>query len=51
MQVLPKMLTKQLTYTDLYQKIALALKNVHNLFLLAKGVGFFVCEYAAQKFT
>ena len=37
-------------YGDLYILIAECLKDQHNLFLLAKGSGFFVANLMAQKF-
>ena len=37
-------------YIELYKKIAEALKNQQDLFILGKGTGFMAAEYAASKF-
>ena len=51
-ELLPERVNMTLTdeYLELYQQIAEMLKTQQNLFCLAKGTGFFVQNYMAQKF-
>lgn len=39
------------TYKDKYKEIGVFLRDHENLFILAKGTGFFVANYMAEKFT
>lgn len=41
----------QANYLAQYKEVAKFLKNQDNLFLLAKGTGVFVSDFAAQKFV
>ena len=38
-------------YVTKYKEIATFLRDHENLFILAKGTGFFVANYMAEKFT
>jgi glucosamine 6-phosphate synthetase-like amidotransferase/phosphosugar isomerase protein len=39
------------TFKDKYKEVATFLRDHENLFILAKGTGFFVANYMAEKFT
>jgi hypothetical protein len=39
------------SFTNQYKEIGAFLRNHENLFILAKGTGFFVANYIAEKFT